>query len=80
MKYKTIIMDPPWNETGGGKIKRGADRHYSLFNLNFTFIAHFNLQIILILYSNQTIPHLLQSFSTLGANMIWKCSFVNLIG
>ena len=23
-------MDPPWNERGGGKIKRGADRHYPL--------------------------------------------------
>lgn len=30
MKYKTIYIDPPWNETGGGKIKRGADRHYPL--------------------------------------------------
>ena len=29
-KYKTIYADPPWNETGGGKIKRGADKHYSL--------------------------------------------------
>lgn len=28
--YKTIIMDPPWMERGGGKIKRGADRHYPL--------------------------------------------------
>lgn len=28
--YSTILMDPPWNETGGGKIKRGADRHYPL--------------------------------------------------
>jgi len=28
--YKTIYADPPWNESGGGKIKRGADRHYSL--------------------------------------------------
>lgn len=27
-KYKTIYMDPPWEEKGGGKIKRGADRHY----------------------------------------------------
>ena len=26
--YKTIAMDPPWMETGGGKIKRGADKHY----------------------------------------------------
>jgi len=23
-------MDPPWNERGGGRIKRGADRHYPL--------------------------------------------------
>lgn len=30
MKYKTILADPPWNESGGGKIKRGADRHYPL--------------------------------------------------
>ena len=29
-KYKTILADPAWNETGGGKIKRGADRHYPL--------------------------------------------------
>ena len=29
-KYKTIYADPPWLEIGGGKIKRGADRHYSL--------------------------------------------------
>lgn len=26
--YSCILMDPPWNETGGGRIKRGADRHY----------------------------------------------------
>ena len=30
MKYKTIYADPPWREVGGGKIKRGADRHYPL--------------------------------------------------
>ena len=30
LKYKTIYADPPWNEIGGGKIKRGADRHYKL--------------------------------------------------
>ena len=29
-KYATIYADPPWQESGGGKIKRGADRHYSL--------------------------------------------------
>jgi N6-adenosine-specific RNA methylase IME4 len=26
--FKTIVADPPWNERGGGKVKRGADRHY----------------------------------------------------
>lgn len=30
MKYKTIYADPPWMEHGGGKIQRGADRHYPL--------------------------------------------------
>jgi N6-adenosine-specific RNA methylase IME4 len=32
-KYKTIYADPPWPERGGGKIKRGADRHYSLMTV-----------------------------------------------
>ena len=27
-KYRVIYADPPWPEYGGGKIKRGADRHY----------------------------------------------------
>ncbi len=29
-KYQIIYADPPWAEYGGGKIKRGADRHYQL--------------------------------------------------
>ncbi len=29
-KYRTILADPPWYERGGGKVKRGADRHYPL--------------------------------------------------
>lgn len=28
--YGTTSIDPPWMERGGGKIKRGADRHYQL--------------------------------------------------
>ena len=31
-KYKTIYADPPWKETGGGKIPRGAQRHFSLMS------------------------------------------------
>jgi N6-adenosine-specific RNA methylase IME4 len=29
-EYPCISADPPWAEFGGGKIKRGADRHYPL--------------------------------------------------
>lgn len=32
MLYRTILADPPWMERGGGKIKRGADRHYPLMS------------------------------------------------
>lgn len=32
-KYKTIYIDPPWEEKGGGKIKRGCDRHYKTMKL-----------------------------------------------
>lgn len=28
--YDVIMMDPPWPERGGGKIKRGADKHYDV--------------------------------------------------
>lgn len=26
--FRTIVADPPWPEKGGGRIKRGADKHY----------------------------------------------------
>lgn len=31
-KFGCIVADPPWQESGGGKIKRGADRHYPLMH------------------------------------------------
>lgn len=31
--YATIYMDSPWPERGGGKSKRGADRHYPLMTV-----------------------------------------------
>lgn len=34
MKYfHTVALDPPWPETGGGKSKRGADRHYPVLKV-----------------------------------------------
>ena len=32
-KFKTILADPPWPESGGGKVKRGADKHYGLMKV-----------------------------------------------
>jgi len=31
--YQTVVADPPWMERGGGRIKRGADRHYELLDV-----------------------------------------------
>lgn len=31
--YRTIYADPPWPEHGGGKVQRGADRHYPLMSV-----------------------------------------------
>lgn len=33
IKYRTIYANPPWPELGGGKIKRGADKHYPLMKI-----------------------------------------------
>lgn len=32
--FGTILMDPPWPERGGGRITRGAQRHYPLVALS----------------------------------------------
>lgn len=31
-RFRTVMMDPPWPERGGGQVKRGADRHYQLLD------------------------------------------------
>jgi N6-adenosine-specific RNA methylase IME4 len=38
--YGCIFTDPPWPERGGGKIKRGADRHYDLMGLRDIYALH----------------------------------------
>jgi len=30
--FSTFYIDPPWAENGGGKIQRGANRHYKTMN------------------------------------------------
>lgn len=43
--YSTIYADPPWMEKGGGKIKRGADKHYDLMKTKD--IINFDIPIFL---------------------------------
>lgn len=31
--YSTIVCDPPWPAYGGGKIRRGANKHYKLMTV-----------------------------------------------
>ncbi len=31
--FTTFLLDPPWPESGGGKIRRGAERHYPLMKV-----------------------------------------------
>lgn len=33
-KYRCILIDPPWQEQGGGKCIRGAQRHYDLMTFS----------------------------------------------
>tara|TARA_R110002060_G_scaffold44851_1_gene56206 strand:- start:525 stop:1058 length:534 start_codon:yes stop_codon:yes gene_type:complete len=30
--FRTVVIDPPWQERGGGKIVRGAQKHYPLLS------------------------------------------------
>lgn len=37
--FRCISIDPPWPESGGGRIKRGADRHYNLLKSPHDILA-----------------------------------------
>jgi len=40
-KFHTVVVDPPWQERGGGRIKRGADKHYQVLSVpNIIRIIH----------------------------------------
>jgi N6-adenosine-specific RNA methylase IME4 len=79
-KYKTIAADPPWAEHGGGKVQRGADRHYDL--MKTAEIAAFGMRVQLIadkdahLYLWATNNHLEDALSILPA---WGFKFVTMI-
>lgn len=58
MRYHCILADPPWKESGGGKSKRGADRHYPLMStkdiaaLRVGTLAHDNCHLWLWVTNN----------------------------
>jgi N6-adenosine-specific RNA methylase IME4 len=43
--FKTVLADPPWPESGGGKVRRGADAHYPL--LSFEQIRAINVRSVI---------------------------------
>lgn len=81
--YKTIVIDPPWHEVGGGRIKRGADRHYPLVkteNLPAVILGSgvFNPAVDAHLYCWATANHLPDAIWLMGAlgfkyktNLVW---------
>lgn len=78
-RYRTIYADPPWWETGGGRIKRGADRHYSLMKTSEII----NLPVKRLLHSDgchcylwATNNHLKDAFEVLEE---WGFRYVTLI-
>lgn len=78
-KYKTIYADPPWYEAGGGKIKRGADKHYPL--MKTTEIEALPVKNLIHpdgchLYLWATNNHLMDAFKVMEA---WGFEYVTMI-
>jgi N6-adenosine-specific RNA methylase IME4 len=44
-RFKTVLADPPWPESGGGRIRRGADAHYPL--MSFEQIRSINVRSVM---------------------------------
>lgn len=80
-KYKTIYADPPWMESGGGKIKRGADRHYELMRtkdimaLPISNICEDNAHLYLWV-TNNFLPDGLKVMEAWGFRYVSKISWV----
>jgi len=83
VKYKTIMADPPWHQRGGGKSKRGADRHYSLMKepeIKKTMAMVLNGQVaddahLYLWAANNHLPEAIRIIEHLGfryiTNLVW---------
>lgn len=70
-QYATILCDPPWPERGGGKIKRGADRHYPLMTVKqITALPVASLALpnshLYLWATNNFLPHALEVMKAWG--------------
>ena len=80
-KYKTIYADPPWNEVGGGKNVRGANKHYPLMKtkeicaLPIQDIAEDNCHLYLWV-TNNFIPDGLKVVESWGFRYVTMISWV----
>jgi len=89
-KYATIVADPPWYQRGGGKCKRGADRHYPILkehqikNIMFNYLddkvadnAHLYLWTV-----NNHLPEALRIIEHLDfryiTNLVWAKPYFGL--
>jgi N6-adenosine-specific RNA methylase IME4 len=82
-KFKTVYIDPPWNQRGGGKIKRGADRHYKLMKekeieavIRQQLDGRLNEHVHMYLWTaNNHLPEALRIIENLGfryiTNIVW---------
>lgn len=81
-KYRTIYADPPWHEQGGGKIKRGADRHYDLMKtkdiikLPVQELVHSEGSHLYLWVTNNFLPDGLQVMKAWGFRYVTKIDWL----
>lgn len=87
MTFTTITIDSPWPENGGGKIKRGADRHYTTLQVadifptiidSHTYRPADNAHLYLWV-TNNYLPHGLVLMDQLGFRYVNNIPWVKLV-
>lgn len=82
--YRVNYLDPAWPESGGGKIRRGADRHYDLLKVK-DIVRMFETQFghwaaadahMYIWTTNNYFPAALECFKVARFRYITTCTWV----
>ena len=85
-EFSTILADPPWPEQGGGKIKRGADRHYGLLKIRDIARVMFSAPVwnpaddahLYLWTTSNHLPAALGVMSELGFRYVTNCVWVKM--